>query len=458
MKLLGKKKEWMDKNRENKGDVKIAINNHTGKPDILTFKNRSFHTLILGPTGSGKTSQTIIPMINQDMQNNDVGITLIDPKWDLAEKVNAMAIHYNRDVVYFNPYLPNCPYFNPLIGNEEDVIKTIVIAFEMFGSNERNQYTKDQNERLLCNGLKVLKRLMGNNCTFVDFYNLITNQDGMGMEMVLNFSRIHGDNIEISKENISIADYFLNNYFYEDSVAYVETIDIRNVTKRIVSNKYLGKIFNPPSVQDSIDFNKHLNNGSVMVITTAQGILQDLGKFLGYCVMLQFQNAVFNRPYNENKRKAHSLYIDEFQVFAYPTFVNMISQGRMFDLYIHLATQNRNLIKNALREDGDRFLDIISTNVRNIIVYPGCNASDAKYYSEQFGALITNNNKKENLFTPSDFIYRPFGQITYSLVDKDGIQKSSVGKIQYIPNELNDELDRIVEEHRITDINKIKRV
>lgn len=441
MKLLGKKNKT-----ENKGDVNIAINKQTGKYDVLQRYYRSFHMLILGPVGSGKTSQTIIPLINQDMQNADIGITVIEPKVDLAEKVHAMAIHYKRPVVFFNPLSPDCPYFNPLIGNEEDVIGKIILAFNMLESKKGSQFTKDQKSRLLCYGLKVLKRLMGNDCTFVDLHNLITNKDGIGTEMVLNFVRIQSENIEMSKENISIADYFLNNYFYEESVAYEETLDIRNITKQIVSNKYLSKIFNPPSVEDSIDFNKHLNDGTVMAITTAQGMLQDLGRFLGYCITLQFQNTVFNRPYNENKRKAHSLYIDEFQVFAYPTFANMISQGRKFDLYIHLATQNRDLIKNALREDGDKFLDIISTNVRNVIVYPGCNASDAKYYSEQFGVLIK-NNKKESLFSPSDFIYRPFGEITYLLVDKTGFNKPSVGNIRYIPNELNEELDRIVEEY-----------
>lgn len=32
------------------------------------------------PTGSGKTSQSVIPMINRDMTNNDIGITVIEPK------------------------------------------------------------------------------------------------------------------------------------------------------------------------------------------------------------------------------------------------------------------------------------------------------------------------------------------------------------------------------------------
>lgn len=52
----------------------------TKTPVILPIKDRFLHMLILGPTGCGKTSQSIIPMINRDMQNLDMGITVLEPK------------------------------------------------------------------------------------------------------------------------------------------------------------------------------------------------------------------------------------------------------------------------------------------------------------------------------------------------------------------------------------------
>ena len=65
------------------------------------------------------------------MQNFDSGITVLEPKGDLAEKVYAMAEHYGRKAVYFNPLLPDCPYFNPLYGDEEDVIENMATTFKM---------------------------------------------------------------------------------------------------------------------------------------------------------------------------------------------------------------------------------------------------------------------------------------------------------------------------------------
>lgn len=113
------------------GDVYLCTNIDNTKKVFIPYKDRFLHMLVLGPTGSGKTSQTIIPMLNQDMQNLDAGITVLEPKGDLAEKVFAMAQHYGRKAVYFNPILEACPTFNPLFGKEEDVIENMVTTFKM---------------------------------------------------------------------------------------------------------------------------------------------------------------------------------------------------------------------------------------------------------------------------------------------------------------------------------------
>ena len=41
-------------------------------------------------TGSGKTSQSVIPMINRDMTNLDIGITVLEPKGKLNCRLNSI--------------------------------------------------------------------------------------------------------------------------------------------------------------------------------------------------------------------------------------------------------------------------------------------------------------------------------------------------------------------------------
>ena len=77
--------EWLD----NVGNSQLAKGNTEYKPgdvvlcddkerleagdkdprEIIPYKDRFLHMLILGPTGGGKTSQVILPMVNQDVHN-----------------------------------------------------------------------------------------------------------------------------------------------------------------------------------------------------------------------------------------------------------------------------------------------------------------------------------------------------------------------------------------------------
>ena len=51
------------------------------------------------------------------------------------------------------------------------------------------------------------------------------------------------------------------------------------------------------------------------------------------------------------------------------------------------------------------------------------------------------------IFSPSDLIYRPFGEIVYCIIKKNSIQTPKVGQIEYIPRELNEELDKMVDKY-----------
>lgn len=458
------------------GDVQIAINAETKKPVYLKYKDRFLHMLVLGPTGSGKTSQTIIPMIDQDMQNMDCGITVLEPKSDLAEKIYAMAEHYGRKAVYFNPILPNCPYFNPLYGKEEDVIENMATTFKMLNPDSP-QFFLDMNETLIRNALKVLKRLYGNKANLIELSRLLHNSGGMGRKMVTQFSRLSSESEEMTKENADIASWFLNEYLNEKSKTYEHCSGLRSQVAKITSNSHLRRVLNPPNGENEVDFDKILEEGGVLAITTAQGALRDLGRFLGYFIILQLQSSVFRRPGTEFTRRPHFLYIDEFQVYANPGFADMLTQGRSYRVASHLATQNRALIGMGSGQDGKDFIELVSTNARNIIIYPGGNAVDAKYYSDQFGEIVKKEvqkgitrqkfnplkgikplnydsesirvtETKEARFSPSDIIYRPFGEITYCIITNNSITPPGVGNIQYIPVELNEKLDKMVIEYK----------
>lgn len=458
------------------GSVEICKEKETSSPVHIPYKDRFLHLLVLGPTGCGKTSQTIIPMLDQDIRNMQSGITVMEPKGDLADKVFAMAQYHGRDALYFNPILKACPTFNPLYGKEEDVVENITTAFKMLDPDSP-QYFKDMNEQLLRNALKLLKRVFGNKATLLELSRLVSNTGGQGMKLAQTLVSNKAPTDALIRENADIAAYFLSDYFMPKSKTYENTSGVRSQIAKIVSNKYLRRVLNPVDGKSDIDFDEHLEEGGIICISTAQGKLRDLGKFLGYFMILSFQSSVIKRPGNENTRNPHFLYIDEFQEYANPGFSQMLTQGRSYRVASHLATQNRALIGMGFGRTGKDFIELVSTNARNVIIYPGGNYHDAKYYSDQFGEIIEREKKvrvsrkmyhpiygdkinspsemveiKESptaRYSPSDIIYKEFGEITYAIIKNNTLQVPGSGLISFIDSEYNETLNKMVEENHM---------
>jgi len=453
--------------------------------EILPYKDRFLHTLIIGVTGTGKTSQSLIPLIQQDIQNEESGVFVLEPKGDLAQKIKVMSEYYGRPAKYFDPAMDDCPHFNPLAGRELDVVENIATTFRMLNPDSPTFFL-DLNEQLIRNAVKVLKRLDkdegidGKNATLINLSRLLQNSGGQGRDIIQRFSKIAARTDSEAKENADISSWFLNDYFVERSKIYENTSGVRSQVAKICSNEFLREVLNPNVMEgehNDIDFDKALADGEVICISTAQGVLRGLSRFLGYFLILQLQSAVFRRPGNENTRRACFLYIDEFQTYSNPGFGDMLTMGRSYRVASHLATQARSQMALGAGRDGKDFVSLVDSNARNVILYPGCSYDDAKFYSNKFGEIETVetmvgvSRKRFNLltggfaplghptesvreqkkmmanFSPTDIIYRPFGEITYSIVKNNTLQPAKVGKITYINKDLNDELDRRIEEY-----------
>ena len=148
----------------------------------------------------------------------------------------------------------------------------------------------------------------------------------------------------------------------------------------------------------------------------------------------------------------------------------MLTQGRSYRVASHLATQARAQIGMGSGRDGKSFIELVSTNARNKIIYPGVSFEDAKYYSDEFGTYtkqtlqtstrgntlfqtIFNTQTTEQIkeedkarFEPVDIIDRPFGQVTYRLIYKNSVSEPGVSQISYIPKDINDTLDIMIAE------------
>lgn len=464
---------------EEDGDVYLCMQMEEKMPVILRNTDRYLHTLVLGPTGSGKTALVLTNMVNQDLQVEGRGITVIEPKGDFAEEIEAMAEYHGRldDIIYFNPIMRNCPYFNPLYGDTATVTENFVTTFVSL-SSDSSGYFQGVIEVFIRNAIPFLKYYKGNEATVIDLYHVALNSNGIGKDYLDDFKRkIPTFAPDKQADCYDIVSWFETEYYNENSKTFEHTTKVRIDLKRLISNPYLKLIFDSPNGRSDVDFEKHLAEGTIYAITTAQGKLGDiLSRYLGYFIILQFQSAVFSRPGNSDTRRPHSLYIDEFQVYANSSFENMLTQGRSYRVAVTIATQNRALIGQNAGTKSKSFIEMVSTNARNIILFGGANVEDATYYSQQFGEIerirkevgVTKQKfdimkglkplnydteshrevvEEKPIMTTADIIYLDEFYIAVRMVENMKVLPPVIGKASYIDGDIYSLMQKRVNEN-----------
>lgn len=447
--------------------------------------DRFLHLLILGPTGCGKTSLILIPMIMQDIMKGRA-VTVIEPKGDLAEMVYAMGVEYGNPVMYLNPTFPDCPYFNPLDGSEDRIIETITTIFRMLTPDSRT-YFLDMNDNLLRKGLMVVKRIemaytdpntgiSSRPATLITLSDLINNTEGRGRQMVQELGALPAINSDEKKQNADTRDWFLNTYYSERSKDYENTSGVRMQVANLIQNPYLRRIFNPPDGKSQINFDECLEKGKSIAISTAQGELRELGSYLGYFIIYSLQASIFRRKGTEDNRLPNFLYIDEFQKYANKGFEDILTEGRSFRVSATLATQARGLIANGMNADGKKFLDTVDANCRNVVVFSGISSTDSKYFSELFGnktemieqvsysedevslfstarqgnkrKTVAQKEEEKPIFTSSSLIYSGVKDITYRIIKNMRTCEPERGEVSWINADLNRKLKKIASVYR----------
>ena len=73
-------------------------------------------------------------------------------------------IKYIIEMFYILTVTTDCPYFNPLHGDESDVVENMATTFNMLNPDSP-QFFKDMTDNLIRKGVKLLKRLYGDDAT-----------------------------------------------------------------------------------------------------------------------------------------------------------------------------------------------------------------------------------------------------------------------------------------------------
>ena len=94
---------------ENNGDLVIGESDVKKDVNIFIPENSRFqNTLVLGGKGTGKTECLLPKLVEQDLKNKKMGLTVITTKKDMAYTIYSLAKYYKRkDIVILKPSVSN---------------------------------------------------------------------------------------------------------------------------------------------------------------------------------------------------------------------------------------------------------------------------------------------------------------------------------------------------------------
>lgn len=346
-----------------------------GEKIIINGKDRYLHTLLIGSTGTGKTSAVLGPMVWQDLLKKhagaQMGLTIVAPNSDFIYFARDCCRDLNIPFTLIDLDDPESQKFNPLEGDGQivaEIMRTVLRS--TFG--EQEAFFAQAQELHAKNMMLLLKKLKGDNLTMMDVYQCLMDI-GQAQDLVDEYRIKFGSDV--------ITEYFQKEAFgiNKDKI-HQFAMGLRMQISDLLTNDAIANILVGKS---DINLDQHMADGGVLLFNTGLGKMGRMSMVFGQFIIMHIQNAVFRRPGNEFDRIPHFLYIDELPVYFNPEFNRLLNLGRQYRCACTFTIQGPAQLETT--KQGSTTRRIITNGCRNKIVIGIEDSGDAKLISEMFG-------------------------------------------------------------------------
>lgn len=360
-------------------DVVLGQNTHHGSTTEigLTTPERERHVYIIGGTGNGKTTMLQYAIV-QDMKNNK-GLAVVDPHGDLAETIlHYVPEHRIKDVVYFNPDDLDYPiglnlleltpglYGNALLREKDLITESVISVFRKTFSDEDTGGHRI--EYVLRNAIHTALTVEG--ATLFTVLKLLQNAT-------------YRKKIVDQLEDEDLKDFWRSELGQAGNMQRVKmSAGITAKIGRFKSNAAASLILSQE--RSTIDFEDIINSGKILICNFSKGLLgEDVSELFGITILAKLQLASLRRArIQREERRPFFLYVDEFQNFATPSFVQMLSESRKYKLFMTMAEQSTSQQKDQ------QMVNVILANVGTVICFRTGNPIDERLMLPFFSPYV----------------------------------------------------------------------
>lgn len=362
-----------------KYSVVIGENHHHNSVTTigLTEAERERHMYIIGGTGNGKTTMLQYQII-QDMRSGK-GVAVIDPHGDMAETLlRHVPEDRIKDVVYLNPDDLEHPFALNLLeltpgleGNdllrEKDIITESVISVfrKIFSDDDSGGH---RIEYVLRNAIHTA--LTVENATLFTVLKLLQNAT---YRRDITNKLTDEDLKDFWKNELGKAGDMQKVKMSAGITAKIGRFNVNAATKAILGEYH-----------STINFEDIMDSRKIFICNFSKGLLgEDVSELFGITVLAKLQLASLKRARTkQSQRTPYYLYVDEFQNFATPSFIQMLSEARKYKLFLTMAEQSTS------QQDDQQMVSIILANVGTVVCFRTGNPNDERLLLPLFSPYI----------------------------------------------------------------------
>ncbi|MCW3794003.1 TraM recognition domain-containing protein [Paenibacillus sp. LS1] len=408
--------------KSDSSDVIVGWEEKTNKPIVLSEKSRFLHELIIGATGTGKTSTTILTRIVQDLvriaRGKRLGICVLEPKGDLIDDVlvlcKKLGIPKSKIRIIDPTKADRSIKFNPFVGPMDTAAATFRGVLDAL-AGDQDDFFKGQQSETSALYTMLGKIRHGNSFSILHMQKMYGDARYLAdmTEEVRTWLKKTYENPVLTEEDRLQLDRYerICSYFENDILDYKTYRDKEQKTqpvlfpdghqyegKQVVENKkdkfvagakkyindictnaLLSSLMVAEEGDEVLDIDQFLAEGGVLLVNTALGELEELSLSFGQFFIRQFQSSVFRRP--KENRFPIFFDIDEFPLFINEAFQRFLTVGRSYMVGTLIAIQSLGQLESVVRG----YDKIIMSNASNKTVFGRGEVSDNEWLSKQFG-------------------------------------------------------------------------
>ncbi|MDA8205309.1 MAG: type IV secretory system conjugative DNA transfer family protein [Thermaerobacter sp.] len=333
-------------------------------PVVLDPADRFLHLHVLGPTGSGKSSSVLMPLMAQDIAQGH-GVLVLEPKGDLSEAAYRRALACGRSVIRFDPGDAECPHFNPLSGPADQAAEGLVWSLNQISSGGHPYYAVAARVRLL-HAVRLIKEFHGENADIG--HVLAFFRDGALQRRMAQVS-----------QDSAAREYFQEQWARKVNASREDQQGLINRLELLWANPAVRRVLTGPA---DFTWDEVLQDRWVILCPLSLAILGESAKALGTLIWHGAAQAAYRR----NPAISHHpffIYLDEFYQWVSDDLGDFLALARGYAVGLVLAHQDMGQLSPAL-------IQAVSANARHRIIMPGSAAEDIRAFRQSADPFTVN--------------------------------------------------------------------